>query len=422
MGEKINICIVTASLMLGGGDKLIHSICSYLVKDDFDVVIFPSYPAPTKNTTSTKDLFTSIGVKVEDIPSYMVYYSKIIWIFQMIIETSLLICKNPKAIFSFQQLWICLKKSNQIVSTKINRYFNEITKNRIISYSKDHEINMLCGYHTATCETLYNLKNELKTPTIYTEITSPKSIYEENQNTLHTLKEQIDTYASFNKIYVPSDKIANEFMQYYHISENVTVMPFIDVFPRRERLLNISNNKVTKYGLMGRFSKEKNQVILIKILPDILKSVPEAELVLIGEGPDEKDLKEEAKKLGVQNSVKFIPPYNSILDVIDLIDIVVLLSDGEGMPLTLIESLYYGKPIIATDVGSISEMVINDKNGYLVNKNDYDVITRHIVSLMTDNRKYQQFSENSMNMYDLKYNPDKLYHQYRLELLSLITH
>lgn len=419
MGKRINICIVTAGLMLGGGDKLIYSICTYLVKDNFDVVLFPSYPTPTRNTCS-KDMFTSIGVKVEDISQHLVYLSKMFWIFQMIRETSLMIYKDPKILFSLQNMAKCLKKSSLNVSMKIQRYFNKIAQNNIIAYAHENDIHILCGYHAATCETLYSLKRELMIPAIYTEITSPKAIYENNLNTLSTLVEQIDAYSSFDKIYVPSDKIANEFMQYYRISKNVSVLPFIDVFPQRDKLLNLSKNDATTYGFMGRFSKEKNQAILIKILPDILKFVPNAELILIGEGPDEKKLKDLAEKCGIRKSVKFIPPYQSILDVIDLVDIVVLLSDYEGMPLTLIESLHYGKPIIATDVGSVSDLVIDGINGYIVNKNDTDAIVHYIVSLMTDKCKYLQFSENSMNLYDSKYSPDKLYQQYRLDLLSLI--
>lgn len=420
MGNKINICIVTANLMVGGGDKLIYSICSYLVKDGFNVHLFSSYPTP-RSITSTKDMFTSIGVNVHEISPYSIYYSKMIWTFHMIIEMSLQIYRHPKILFSLQQLVFCLKKSNNNVSKKVQRYFNEIVRTKISTYAHEHEIHLLWGFHTVTCETLYNLKNELMIPTIYTEITSPKAIYENNLNTLHTLREQIEAYASFDKILVPSDNIAKEFMQYYQISSNVSVMPFIDVFPRRDNSLNKVKDTIKTYGLMGRFSKEKNQSILIQILPNILKFVPDAKLVLIGEGPDEKDLKELALQYGILNSVKFIPPYKSILDVIDQVDIVVLLSDAEGMPLTLIESLYYGKPIIATDVGSVSEMVINDTNGYIVNKNEFDVIIHHIVTLMTDKQKYLKFSENSMKIYGSKFDPDILYKQYRLDLLSVIN-
>jgi glycosyltransferase involved in cell wall biosynthesis len=86
----------------------------------------------------------------------------------------------------------------------------------------------------------------------------------------------------------------------------------------------------------------------------------------------------------------------------------VLISDVEGMPLTLIEALYFGKPIIVNDVGSTSELVENSFNGFLVDKNDLQSIANKIQLIIDNLGMFQEFSINSRKLYDRKYKPKEI--------------
>jgi glycosyltransferase involved in cell wall biosynthesis len=138
-----------------------------------------------------------------------------------------------------------------------------------------------------------------------------------------------------------------------------------------------------------------------------MESEPEAKLILVGEGPRKVKYETLASNLKIEDNVMFIPHFENMDCVMEKIDIFVMVSDVEGMPLTLIETLYYGKPILATNVGTISEMVINGFNGYLIDKNNIEDIKNKILLLWNNENLYQVFSKNSRKLYEEKYSYEK---------------
>lgn len=85
--------------------------------------------------------------------------------------------------------------------------------------------------------------------------------------------------------------------------------------------------------------------------------------------------------------------------LIPLLDVLVLPSIGEGMPMSILESFSYGVPVIATDVGGISEVVINNINGFLVQK-DSEEIAERILQLMNNKDIYIKISRNAKITYE----------------------
>lgn len=168
---------------------------------------------------------------------------------------------------------------------------------------------------------------------------------------------------------------------------------------------NPSSRTAESFGVIARLSREKNQDILIKVLKIVVNSKPNAKLILIGRGEEESKYKSLVEELQLSNNVKFIPGFNIITEIIDKIDIFVLCSDVEGMPLVLLEALYYGKPILVNDVGSTSELVINNFNGFIIGKNDLDDIANKILLIMDDINLFNDFSNNSKKLYNSTYSP-----------------
>ncbi|WP_164913760.1 glycosyltransferase family 4 protein [Methanoculleus taiwanensis] len=210
-------------------------------------------------------------------------------------------------------------------------------------------------------------------------------------------------------IFVPSSAIGNELHYYEHLASPARVVPFIVDLPAR--LYSPPDRPARTFGIIARLSPEKNQDVLIRLLPELMRKVPDARLVLVGAGPTEGMLRALAAELGVSDAIEFIPRFDRIDEVIDRIDIVTLLSDVEGMPLTLLEALCYGKPILATAVGSIPDMVIDRYNGYLVDKADMTGIVEHLVEIMADKECYLAMSENSRRLYADRFEPDVVFEQ-----------
>jgi glycosyltransferase involved in cell wall biosynthesis len=96
---------------------------------------------------------------------------------------------------------------------------------------------------------------------------------------------------------------------------------------------------------------------------------------------------------------------------IQLADIFVLPSNYEGIPIVIIDALSYGKPVVSSDVGGISEIVLNDQNGYVV-ANDNTLFAEKIQYILEDEQVYNRFSETSRTIFQTRLTVEKMANQY----------
>jgi len=166
--------------------------------------------------------------------------------------------------------------------------------------------------------------------------------------------------------------------------------------------------------MVARFDEPKNQSLLIESL-SLLKNLP-WELELVGDGPKIKNVKNEAKALGISDRVIFSGACDDVPDRLARADIFLLVSNWEGFPLTILEAMRAGIPVIASDVGGVREAVENKKNGYLIKDNDVKPLSIAISSLVESSdlrrdmgregrKRYEKeftfdvMLENTMNLY-----------------------
>lgn len=95
-----------------------------------------------------------------------------------------------------------------------------------------------------------------------------------------------------------------------------------------------------------------------------------------------------------------------------LVDLCILPSDYEGLPITIIEAMSYGKPVVASNVGGISEIVINDQNGYTV-ENNAAIFAEKISYILADKDIYEHFSNASFKIFNNTLNVDKMVESYK---------
>ncbi len=127
-------------------------------------------------------------------------------------------------------------------------------------------------------------------------------------------------------------------------------------------------------GVIGHFSPEKGRIIFIQSFKTVLKHVPRAHAVLIGEGLQEASLRESVRAEGLEGRVHFVGYHCAISPVFAALDLVVIPSLSEGLPLVLLEALLHGKPIVATRVGGISEVLAGELARWLVRAGDADAL------------------------------------------------
>ncbi len=119
----------------------------------------------------------------------------------------------------------------------------------------------------------------------------------------------------------------------------------------------------------GRLIKSKRHDILISAIKKLIDKNYNVKLLILGEGPDYRDLKELIAKSKITNSVFLLGHKNNIIDYILAGDIIVLFSESEASSNVIKEAGYYTKIVVAcSDVGDFDEYIINEKNGFLISK------------------------------------------------------
>ena len=136
----------------------------------------------------------------------------------------------------------------------------------------------------------------------------------------------------------------------------------------------------------GRISPEKGVEDLIRSVPALAGDCPKAKLILLGDGNLKDDLRSLIKSLGLEMMVELRPavPRQELVDWYNAADLVCLPSHREGRPNTILEALACARPILATEVGGVPELIESGVNGCLVPPHDPEKFGRTAARLLND--------------------------------------
>jgi glycosyltransferase involved in cell wall biosynthesis len=123
-------------------------------------------------------------------------------------------------------------------------------------------------------------------------------------------------------------------------------------------------------GAVGRLEPIKRLDLFLAAAQRIAANLPSARFVIAGEGNEEARLRRLAADLELGNSVVFLGHREDVYDVLRAMDVLVLSSDHEGLPTSLLEALYLRVPVVARRVGGIPEVIEDGVSGFLTNSAD----------------------------------------------------
>ncbi len=142
------------------------------------------------------------------------------------------------------------------------------------------------------------------------------------------------------------------------------------------------NNDAPLIGCIGRLVEQKGHKYLIRAAGKVIEEFPEAKFLVAGKGKLEKNLKKLARKINLNSNIIFTGFRTDIYSIIDQLDLIVMPSLWEGFGLIFLEAMALGKPIIATDVGGIPEVVKDKETGILISARDPEALAEAIIHLL----------------------------------------
>jgi glycosyltransferase involved in cell wall biosynthesis len=137
-------------------------------------------------------------------------------------------------------------------------------------------------------------------------------------------------------------------------------------------------------GVVGRLRSEKGQSIIIEVMPEIIKAVPDAMLMFVGDGPDRECLQALSRQLGVSDHVLWMgqKAHDEAIELLAVMDVVVVPSMFEGFGLAAAEAMAAAKPVVASNVDGLCEIIDDGESGILVPAGDSELLATAIITLL----------------------------------------
>lgn len=156
-------------------------------------------------------------------------------------------------------------------------------------------------------------------------------------------------------------------------------------------------------GCVGNLRPEKNHQFVLNAFGSVAQKRPHSKLVLCGDGECRDELKALAKHLRVADRVLFLGYRLDVPEIMSTFDVFCLPSKYEGMPISILEAWASGKPVVATDVAGIRDLIVNGENGLLVSSNDAGKLAEGILTVLLNDRLRDKIRMNGSRLVSEKY-------------------
>lgn len=348
MKKKVVVFIPT--LQTGGAEKLALDLVSKIDREKFETILVSLFP---KKNTIYEEIAEKRGVRV-------VYLNK----------------KPGPDMFTFLSVWKLLNSIKpDIVHTHI--YASSYVYPWMVFHRK---VNWVHTVHSIASKELYSFHKLLM-----------KRIYYK--------------YPKFNPIAI-SEEVKKSIIEEYHVNSDsiVTIYNGIDLSEFTPKLQKNRQPDI-EFICVARFNDVKNHRMLVDGFKKYTLENSQARLTLVGDGELKPEIINLVHELGIKESVHFVGQTSDVQSYLSKADVFVLTSKYEGLPLSVLEAMSVGLPIIATDVGGISDVIRQEENGLLIQSNDVEGLCR-AMCLMTKNNilieKIKKQNIKDAHKYDLK--------------------
>lgn len=144
------------------------------------------------------------------------------------------------------------------------------------------------------------------------------------------------------------------------------------------------------FTYVAELNKNKNQILLIDAIKELKKENLNVKLLLVGDGPLKEQYKEYVKKSNLEDNISILGIRKDINEILSITDIYLASSIREGLPVNIMEALYKGLPVIATNNRGHRELIKNNENGFIV-RNQCEMIEK--IKVLKNKEEIEKFSK-----------------------------
>ena len=180
-----------------------------------------------------------------------------------------------------------------------------------------------------------------------------------------------------------------------------------------ERLKRQSSEQPPVIAFVARLAEPKQPEFMIQVSAKLLSSGYEHRLWIIGDGPKTEECKNLIHSLGVEDKISLLGKCDNVPTLLSQADIFCLFSKSEGLPISVLEAMQAGLPVIASDVGGMPELVEHEGTGYLVHGFNEDLTVGYLKELIYDMEKSAEMGGQARMAAACKFSLEGMVSRYR---------
>ncbi len=161
-------------------------------------------------------------------------------------------------------------------------------------------------------------------------------------------------------------------------------------------------------GIIARLSPVKGHKYLLAAMREVVNLKPDVQLLIVGEGPCQKELLSQTQLLGLKNNVVFLDATFDTTKLLSVMDIFALPSLQEGLGLSIMEAQAAGIPVVASNVGGIYTIIKDDQSGLLLPPGDSASLAEAILKLMDNPGRAKEMGEKGREVIRERFSLDKM--------------
>lgn len=165
-------------------------------------------------------------------------------------------------------------------------------------------------------------------------------------------------------------------------------------------------------GMVARMVEEKGPDLLLRAAQSLASQFPKTLFALVGDGPARGEMEALARELGIGERVIFTGARRDMPGVYASLDLCVLPSWNEGLPLSVLEAMAAGVPVVATRVGSLPEVILPESTGLLIEPGDSGGLSQALARLLADPELRARLARNARELVEERFSAARMAEEY----------